>query len=81
MHLAGFSGIGSGFLHVSPATTGKKHFYDVIKSYVHLYGSIEPGIWTGEIMNRILEYCRQVPDEMNDGEDILLISQSHGNRP
>jgi ubiquinone/menaquinone biosynthesis C-methylase UbiE len=80
MGLAGFTDIESSFRLISPTTAGKDNFYKVIESYVYLYGSIEPEIWTPDVMNPILKYCRQAPDELTDGEDILLISQTIGRK-
>ena len=77
----GFSGVESVLRHVSPATVGSREFYDVIRSYANLYSAVEPGLWTKELKQQILDYCDTAHTRASGREDVLFVSQTIGRKP
>lgn len=76
----GFAGVESMLRHVSPSTVGPLEFYDVIRSYIRLYHAVEPGLWTIELKNQILEYCDKAQKGMSGREDVLFVTQTLGKK-
>lgn len=77
----GFSAVESVLRHVSPSTVGRADFYNVIRSYANLYSAVEPGLWTDELKQQVLDYCDEAHTGVIEQEDVLFVSQTKGIKP
>lgn len=79
LHNHHFKNIQSSFRHIAPSTIGHDDFYDLIDSYINIYGALTPTVWTEELQAEMLEYTQLARNEKSGTtEDIILISQTIG---